>query len=135
MRILRDALRAVVDHGRESLPHECCGILLAAGSDPPVVSRVLRADNAEQARPHRAYSVGHMAHIEAVRMEASGEASIVGYYHSHPEGGSAPSREDTERAVSGVTYLIVSFGEGPVECAAWRLDGDRLVTQPLELSA
>ena len=59
--------------------------------------------------------------------------SIVGYYHSHPDGRARPSRWDVEQAIAGVTYLITGMAHGRIEHAAWRLEGDDLVPEPLEV--
>jgi len=133
MRILRRVLESVAAHARESFPHESCGILLAGIEDPSTVRWSLRAENAENVHPERAYVLGHKAHIRAVKMEFSGTARIVGYYHSHPDGEARPSQNDVNQAVAGVTYLIVGIRNGDIERAAWKLRGDRLVQEPLEV--
>ncbi|MFQ6097334.1 MAG: Mov34/MPN/PAD-1 family protein [Armatimonadota bacterium] len=133
MKIRRDVLEAVVAHARETLPHECCGILLAQPPVPSVATLALRADNADPLAPHRAYVLGHRAHLKAVEMEASGAARIVAYYHSHPRGDAAPSARDLQHAASGVTYLIVGLRGDSVACAPWRLEGGVPTPLPLEV--
>ena len=133
MKVLRHVIESVAEHARQSLPHECCGILLCAGEDLSAVNRVLRAENAEEACPGQAYSLGHKAHLRAVEMEAFGEACIAGYYHSHPNGRARPSRQDVERAISGVAYLITGINHECVEHTAWHLDGDGMVPETLEV--
>ena len=120
-------------HGRESLPQECCGVLLAEAADPSTVTRALRAENDERGCPGTAYSLGHRAHIEAVQMEAGGEAHVVGYYHSHPRGAATPSRRDLEQAIEDVTYLILGMANGLMEHGAWRLEGDGFTPEPFEV--
>lgn len=111
---------------------ECCGILLAdkAGSAP--VTRALRGVNAA-ADPKRRYVLGARTHIQAVGMEATNDAHIVGYYHSHPEGGCGPTPRDAEDAVPGICYLIVGLGNGPAEFGVWRKQGDRLTAESLDV--
>ena len=135
MKVLRHVIESIVEHARQSLPHECCGILLCAGEDLSTVNRVLRAENAEEARPGQAYSLGHKAHLRAVEMEALGEACIAGYYHSHPDGRARPSRQDVEQAIGGVTYLITGISHESVEHAAWRLEEDDMIPEPLEVTS
>lgn len=134
MKILRKVLESVADHARQAFPCECCGILLYTGDDLSTVSCVLPAENIEKENPERGYLLGHKAHLRAVEMEALGDASIAGYYHSHPGGTARPSSRDVEHAVNGVTYLIIGLeGDGRIEHAAWRLEGDDLISEPLEV--
>ena len=133
VKILRRALESVVAHARESLPRECCGILLAVSHDLPTVSHALRAANAAENLREQRFSLGHIAHVEAVAMEASGTVRIVGYYHSHPNGVTQPSAHDLKQAIGGITYLIIGIRNGSVQQAAWRLADDQFVRQPLEV--
>lgn len=67
-------------------------------------------------------------------MEALGEASIAGYYHSHPDGRARPSRRDVKQAGHGAIYLITGLEGGwRIEHAAWRLEGDNMIPVPLEV--
>lgn len=134
MKIARRALESAVAHALDSLPSECCGILLAHGRDCPDAVEAVPATNAEVERPAHRYALGHEAHIEAVRREAEGTARIVGYYHSHPGAGTDPSPLDRDLAVAGVNYLIIGVRDRAVQYAAWRLDGDQFVPEPVELS-
>ena len=133
MKIARHALESVTAQALESFPAECCGILLAAAGDPSLAVEAMRADNAETECPAEKCVLGHKAHIEAVRMEAAGAARVVGYYHSHPRAAPEPSALDNRLAVPGVSYLIIGVQDGLVAGAAWRLDADRLVAEPMEV--
>ena len=133
VKILRRVLESVVAHARESLPRECCGILLGQGKDLSTVDRVLPAENTEGEHSQQRYALGHKAHIKAVEMEASSNVRIAGYYHSHPDGGTRPSHRDTEQAIGGLTHLIIGIRNGSVEQAAWRLADDHFVPEPLEV--
>ena len=133
MKILRQALDQVADHAQQSAPQECCGILLCADDVLSLVNRVLPAKNAEKENPEKGYVLDHKTHLKAVEMEASGDACIVGYYHSHPAGRARPSRRDVEQAIDGVTYLIAGMADGQLEHAAWRLEDGDLIPEPLEI--
>ena len=133
VKVLRRVLESVAVHAEESLPCECCGILLAQGKDLSAVSCALPAENTDRERPQQRYSLGHKAHIRAVQIEASDNARIVGYYHSHPDGGTRPSLQDMKQALAGVTYLIIGIHQRSVEYAAWWLVGNDFVREPLEV--
>ncbi len=131
MKILRQVLDSIVAHARQTVPHECCGILLARPEDLSTVSCALWVDNSEKDHPETRYVLGHKAHIKAVEMEASGVVSIVGYYHSHLNGTAEPSGPDAELAVEGVTYLVLGVGRGIPRCSAWRFQGGGFVQEPV----
>ena len=134
MKISRQALEEIERHARQNLPDECCGIVMASRNSPDHATRVARSENAENKHPKKRYALGHKAHIKAVQMEITGQARILGYYHSHPGGSTRPSAFDRERAVSGALYLITAVGSGPARHAAWRLEGDDFVPARLEVS-
>jgi proteasome lid subunit RPN8/RPN11 len=133
MRIRRKVLDSIAAHARECSPHECCGILTAREAELATISHSLQASNVEQECPSRRYVLGHKAHLAAVKLEASRDARIVGYYHSHPSGDAMPSARDTDQAVPDTLYLIVGLRNGSADHAAWRLEDGRLVQQPLEV--
>ncbi len=134
MKISRQVIESVTKHAQQSRPHECCGILMSTDSNGSIANCVIPAENIEKEDPERGYVLGHKAHLKAVNMEASGEACIVGYYHSHPNGKARASNRAVEQAINNVTYLIIGLGNGEIEHTAWRLVGDDLIPEPLEVS-
>jgi len=134
MRISRRVIELVADHARQSAPRECCGILLYTGDTLSTVNYVIPAENIDKENPESGYVLDHKAHLKAVEMEATGGGCIAGYYHSHPAGRARPSHRDVEQAIDGVTYLITGMADGRLEHAAWRFDGDELVSEPIEMS-
>ena len=133
MKIKRQVLEEVERHARESMPAECCGILLASSSDPETTIGIIQSENTESVESSRRYALGHKAHIKAVEMELAGAFCAAGYYHSHPRGDAMPSLRDHSLAVPNAIYLIVAVDEEPARHAAWRLEGDELVQVPLEV--
>lgn len=97
------------------------------------VTCVLHAKNTAK-NPEERYALGAKAHIRAVKMECEGTARIVGYYHSHPNGGCKPTQRDTDQAVPGTSYLIVGVNNGSPEFAAWRLERDHPTAEVLKVS-
>jgi len=132
VKISKTVLDSVEGHTRECYPDECCGILLAHGSEFTVTGAI-RAENEEKLSPGQRYALGRRAHLRAVELEASGKYRIAGYYHSHPDGGIRPSVLDAELAVAGVSYLIIGFDKGRFCHALWRLEGAELTPQPLKV--
>ncbi len=132
MRIVRDVLTRVVAHAHSSRPFECCGILLSR-SERATVDDVLPAENVERRRPQEAYILGPKAHLKAIEIESRGEADIVGYYHSHPKGGTYFSATDRISAIDGTTYLVISGQPADPVYAAWRTEGRRALPEPVEV--
>ena len=124
----------VVAHAQISKPFECCGILLSR-SDRATVDDVLPAENVERLRPQEAYILGHKAHLKAIEIETRGEAAIVGYYHSHPRGGTYFSATDRIGAIEGPIYLVVSGRPTDREYSAWRTEACRALQEPVEVVA
>ena len=124
MRLTRHVADEIEQAARESLPEECCGIVLAESCEPALGVRILRARNVESRKPGCRYVLDHRVHIRAIEEELRSEARIVGYFHSHTAGSAEPSRVDARLAVPGVMYVVASLA-GPPELRAWRWTGDR----------
>jgi proteasome lid subunit RPN8/RPN11 len=93
----------VAAHARETLPAECCGLLL--GTDSEVVEAVRARNLAED--PSR-YRLDPEAHFNARRAARQRGLDVVGFYHSHPHSEPEPSITDlSEAAYPGHLYLIV----------------------------
>lgn len=104
----REILEEVVDHCRAEYPVEACGILLGASAPEETwITEIIRARNIKRSsvRYEIDPSTIQTAHFTA---EMKG-LEVVGFYHSHPELPSEPSKQDAESALPGQIYLIVSL--------------------------
>ncbi len=125
MRILVNVLDRIVTHAAAEYPTECCGLLV--GDKEGVVGaaavRNLCAD--ERTDRFELDPVGHVRVWEAAR--AAGY-SVVGCYHSHPDGTPRPSSIDRRlaRTFGGpFGYLVLAIhGEGDCEVYAGRIGED-----------
>jgi proteasome lid subunit RPN8/RPN11 len=109
----------VVAHARETLPDECCGLLVG---EPASVVRAVRARNLTPS-PRR-YLIDPADHFAAIRDARADGLAVVGAYHSHPGAPSEPSRQDLAEALfPDFLYLIVSIGPAgePADARAYRL--------------
>ena len=112
MKLDVDLREAMLEHARNEMPNECCGMLGGKpGGDPETL---YPATNAE-ASPLR-YSLDSADQFRITReMEEAGE-ELVGIYHSHTKSAAYPSQTDINLATyPGVAYLIVSLAEGERE--------------------
>jgi len=97
----------IVDHARDDLPNECCGIVAA---EDGVAVKVFRATNAF-ARPER-YKIDPRDQIK-IQNEIDDQGwTLEAIYHSHTRTPAKPSQTDINEAEiwSGtVVFLIVSL--------------------------
>ncbi|PYX80124.1 MAG: hypothetical protein DMG70_24770 [Acidobacteria bacterium] len=118
---------AIRQHGEETYPHECCGVLLGtADGDERVVTSSARCGNTRVDSPHNRY---HIDPKELVRIQREGRdrgEDIVGFYHSHPDHPARWSLTDLEEAHwLGCSYVITSVAKGKADLTnSFELAGD-----------
>lgn len=131
---LLDAVRA---HARAGAPEEVCGVLVGRreGEDL-VVDHVAPTRNAH-ACPRVAYLVPPEELLRiALDAEDARGVEVVGFYHSHPTGPPALSREDHARASwAGAAYLLVwGAPEEGVGCWTWDEDARRFEARAIRVT-
>ncbi len=107
-----DALR---QHGEQTYPHECCGVLLGRFEDDgtKTVGRVARAGNTREDSPHNRYNIDPKELIRIQREGRERGEDIVGFYHSHPDHPAQWSQTDLAEAHwFGCSYVITSVEKG-----------------------
>lgn len=128
------ALDAVLDHAREALPDECCGLLLGPVGDAPV-DAVMRfenlADRYHAADPAAFPRTARTAYVmDASRVRATIARGVVtgrpvrAIYHSHPGRGAYFSDEDEAMARAADDLLaelawLVAGAHGEVRAYAY----------------
>jgi proteasome lid subunit RPN8/RPN11 len=105
---------ALRQHGEETYPHECCGVLLGRmDGDERVVTSIARCGNTREDSPHNRYNIDPK---ELIRIQRDGRErgeDIVGFYHSHPD--HPPQWSSTDLAEAhwfGCSYVITSVEKG-----------------------
>lgn len=143
-----DVRATVLDHAREGLPREVCGVLAGRRGDSDGetdedrrdrVERAIRTRNAA-ADPRRAYEIEPVElHGVLTDVEDAG-LDVVGFYHSHPTGAAAPSPTDRAAATwDDHLYVVVAPADGAGGAGgaggtvrAWRWSGDSFAEEPVE---
>ena len=109
-------------HAARTFPDECCGALLV---DQTGVVSARPLDNAAVDRRH-----GFLVSArDSLRVEAHAEAlglTVVGYYHSHPDGPATPSERDAAAAWPERWTVIIPVHAGIAgPPRAFRFEGGR----------
>ena len=110
-RTIFDALR---EHGEETYPHECCGVLL--GHSTPEGWRVesaVRAGNTRTDSAHNRYQIAPIELVKIQREATKQGLDIAGFYHSHPDHPAQWSPTDLAEAHwIGCSYVITEVAKG-----------------------
>lgn len=114
LRCPQAALEAVLRHGEQSYPYECCGLLLGTFQDGcRQVTAIEPLRNANTESPRTRYDLDPREHLAAQRSARARGLEIIGFYHSHPDHPAQPSQYDLDHAAwPGYSYLIVSIARG-----------------------
>jgi proteasome lid subunit RPN8/RPN11 len=132
---------AMRQHGEETYPHECCGVLLGrAEAGTNVVERVVRAGNTRTDSLHNRYQIAPEELVKIQRQAREDRLDIVGFYHSHPDHAARWSETDLREAHwMGSSYVITAVAGGIAEQTnSFRLagtdeDDKQLVDEPVEV--
>ena len=115
IRLSQSAYASLRQHGEETYPHECCGVLLGHfdGDGSKTVSRVARCGNTREDSPHNRYHIDPRDLIRIQREGRERDEEIVGFYHSHPDHPAQWSPTDLAEAHwFGCSYVITSVEKG-----------------------
>lgn len=110
-------------HAARCHPRECCGILIGSRRDGATrVAGIIEAKNITKDNPRRSYQIDWATLMSVTRGLRGRRETIVGFYHSHPDGTSLPSQRDRTEAWFDHAYLI--FGRNrkrATAMACWRI--------------
>lgn len=114
-------------------PDEVCGILVGRRGPRSIVERCVAAQNIHPT-PRNHFLLDPPTLLQTDAAARSGGAEIVGFYHSHPRGGSVPSRHDRKNAWAGLITVIISVqpAHSPY-LSAWIIDQQGFV-QPVSIA-
>jgi proteasome lid subunit RPN8/RPN11 len=120
-------LRQIREDGERRYPEESCGLLVGRrqpGGSVEVVEAHAGANVAPEARERR-FEIDPALRFRLLRALSGRPETIVGHYHSHPDGSAAPSAYDRAMAFEPeLVWLITAIAAGQaLETAAFRIDG------------
>lgn len=106
IRLTSGALATLLAEATRAAPREACGLLLGHGE----IAAALPCDNVHP-EPLRHFEIDPAALIAAHRAARAGGQSVLGYYHSHPNGRAEPSTTDRAMASGdGRIWAIIAAG-------------------------
>jgi proteasome lid subunit RPN8/RPN11 len=110
LKLPQSAYLSLRQHGEETYPHECCGVLLGRFDDgSKTVSHIARCGNTRADSLHNRYSIDPRELIRIQREGRERGEDIVGFYHSHPDHPARWSSTDLAEAHwFGCSYVITS---------------------------
>ena len=115
LRISRNLLVELRQHGEETYPHECCGILVGDFDEAggKAVTAAVRCGNTRTDSPQNRYHISPVELLRAQREALVAGHDIVGFYHSHPDHPAHWSATDLAEAHwTNCSYVITSVEKG-----------------------
>src|SRR5438876_12161643 len=86
LKIANSHYDSIRQHGEETYPHECCGVLLGQmDGDARVVTSIVRAGNTRLDTLHNRYNIDPKDLIRIQREGRERGEDIIGFYHSHSD--------------------------------------------------
>ncbi len=108
MRIAQSLIDRMVQHAREDLPNECCGMGGGAEGEARVVVPVVNS----AASPLR-FEMDPQGQYNALKAIEDDGREMLAIYHSHTKSAAYPSQTDVNQAVAwpDQIYVIVSLAD------------------------
>ena len=112
LNVLADMCR----HAKSTFPRECCGVVKGRFvRDRVVFFETLPAENTAPPEEHDCFHMDWLTLLHGLRHVDAGTAHRIAFYHSHPNGGCAPSDVDMKNSWPGVPVFIIPVILGQVQ--------------------
>ena len=115
LKLSQENYQALRQHGEETYPHECCGVLLGRMDEDGTrtVTTTARAGNTRTDSAHNRYNIDPKDLIRIQREGRERGEDIIGFYHSHPDHLAMWSQTDhAEAHWFSCSYVITSVEKG-----------------------
>lgn len=109
-------------------PSECCGLLVGHNHNyQDTITRIIPTKNILRAQGNDCFEIDPQDRITLERELRGAKDSIIGHFHSHPNGTHTPSKRDLDLAFEPeMIWLIVSIIDGKFnDLATYRLDKNK----------
>ena len=137
VRLLQQHLRAIERAAEAAYPEEACGLLVGRSKSGGAweVSAVEASDNVAEPPRTRRFEVDPKLRLRLERALRESPDSIVGVYHSHPNGSAEPSETDVSMIFEpNMIWLITAVVDGRAGATkAYKPTEDGAAFRPLGL--
>ena len=142
LKLFRKDYDSLRQHGEETYPNECCGVLLGRFEDDGMrtVTATARCGNTRTDSAHNRYNIDPRELVGIQREGRERGEDIVGFYHSHPDHPARWSSTDLAEAHwIGCSYVITAVEKGKAaitnsfELTGLDEDDKRLVDEPIKV--
>lgn len=128
VRLTYEQLRAIERAAEDAYPEEACGLLVGR-STPGAgyrVSTVEASANVAEPPRTRRFEVDPKLRLRLERALRESPDSVIGVYHSHPDGSAQPSETDISMIFEpDMVWLITAVADGKAgETTGWRPTDD-----------
>lgn len=132
MKVAKEVLAAILEHGRREMPNEACGYL--ACGDDQVVRHHYELTNKDAAPDH--FTMEPAEQFAAMRRMREEGLQAAAVYHTHPETPARPSEEDIRLAHDpAMVYVIVSLLDVADPIRAFKINRGEVAEVPLQVLA
>lgn len=134
--ITEEHKKAIEQHGEQTYPYECGGMLIGRFEDGgKTVVETYPLENSSQEDQRNRVLIAPKDVLRAERYARSKKLDVVGYYHSHPEDAARPSQYDLDHALPVWSYIIVSVLKAQAaDVRSWEMENDRSKFNEEEIS-
>lgn len=130
MKFTQSQIDAMVDHARDDLPNECCGVVASRDGSATTVHRVINA----AASPLR-YEMDSQDFLRVYNTIDDADEDVGAIYHSHTRSAAYPSQTDINLALwPDALYIIVSLAADEPDVKAFRIVDRKVDEVTLEIS-
>ncbi len=123
--ISKSVYEEILNHAKESYPHECCGVLTGAIFQERKIFESHRTANVDTERSHDRFMIDPKELNLIDKIARSQGMDVIGFYHSHPDHPDKPSPTDREWAQPGYSYFIISVKGGKdTSVKSWAIEDE-----------
>jgi proteasome lid subunit RPN8/RPN11 len=131
--ISQDNLDQIMEHARQGMPYEVCGLI---GGRDDLAETVVAVPNASLT-PRTSFEMERQAMVDTIIAFQRAGLVVVAIYHSHPDGSLEPSATDVAQATwPDAVTLIVGLDEQGNCCGvrAWTIRAGQVETAALDVT-
>ena len=124
--------QSLEDEAQAALPNECCGLLIGSRSENIIRVLDLAPSKNIAANPAQTFEVDMRLRLRLQKELRDTGTSIIGHYHSHPNGRIGLSGTDKDQAwEDGMVWLIIAVGADDYTLSADLYDAEAQAFQSL----